>query len=65
MTLYWRGGDLGSFVLEGRVVDPGEGIDETLMVTVENGVITALEPGGDGRLVLAPAFVDPHESAVD
>ena len=60
MTLYWRGGDLGSFVLEGRVVDPGEGIDETLTVTVENGVITALEPGGDGRLVLAPAFVDPH-----
>ena len=60
MTLYCRGGDLGSFVLEGRVVDPGEGIDETLTVTVENGVITALEPGGDGRLVLAPAFVDPH-----
>ena len=60
MTLYWRGGDSGSFVLEGRVVDPGEGIDETLTVTVENGVITALEPGGDGRLVLAPAFVDPH-----
>ena len=60
MTLYCRGGDFGSFVLEGRVVDPGEGIDETLTVTVENGVITALEPGGDGRLVLAPAFVDPH-----
>jgi dihydroorotase len=58
--LYCRGGDLGSFTLEGRVVDPGEGIDEPLTVTVENGVITALEPGGDGRLVLAPAFVDPH-----
>jgi dihydroorotase len=27
---------------------------------IENGVITALEPGGVGRLVLAPAFVDPH-----
>jgi dihydroorotase len=44
-----------------RVVDPGEGIDETLTVTVEQGVITRLEPagGGNGR-VLAPAFVDPH-----
>ena len=58
--LYSRGGDLGSFILEGRVVDPGEGIDETLIVTVENGMITVLEPGGDGRLVLAPAFIDPH-----
>ncbi len=58
--LYSRGGDLGSFTLEGRVVDPGEGIDATLIVTVENGMITALEPGGDGRLVLAPAFIDPH-----
>ena len=58
--LYSRGGDSGSFTFEGRVVDPGEGIDETLTVTVENGVITALEPGGDGRLVLAPAFIDPH-----
>ena len=58
--LYSRGGDSGSFTLEGRVVDPGEGIDETLIVTIENGVITALEPGGDGRLVLAPAFIDPH-----
>ena len=44
-----------------RVLDPGEGIDETLTVTVERGVITRLEsaPGGNGKL-LAPAFVDPH-----
>ncbi|HEY7002793.1 MAG TPA: dihydroorotase [Gaiellaceae bacterium] len=44
-----------------RVVDPTEGIDETLDVTVEAGVITRIEPaaGRDGR-VLAPAFVDPH-----
>ena len=44
-----------------RVVDPTEGIDETLTVTVEWGVITRLEPaaGGNGK-VLAPAFVDPH-----
>ena len=44
-----------------RVVDPTEGIDETLNLTVEAGVITKIEPGsgGDGRIV-APAFVDPH-----
>ena len=60
MTLFWRDGAAESLVLEGRVVDPGVGIDETLTVTVENGVIARLEPGGDGRLVLAPAFVDPH-----
>ena len=44
-----------------RVVDPGQGIDETLTVTVEQGVITRIEPaaGGNGK-VLAPAFVDPH-----
>ncbi len=60
MTLFWRDGDPDSLVLEGRVVDPAAGTDETLTVTVENGVITRVEPGGDGRLVLAPAFVDPH-----
>jgi len=52
-----------SLTIEGaRVVDPGEGIDECLTVTVENGVITGLEPGSPLRdgLVLAPAFVDPH-----
>jgi dihydroorotase len=44
-----------------RVVDPTEGIDDTLTVTVERGVITRLESasGGSGH-VLAPAFVDPH-----
>ena len=44
-----------------RVVDPTEGIDETLDLTIEAGVITKVEPGsgGSGR-VLAPAFVDPH-----
>ena len=60
MTLFCRGGNPDSLVLEGRVVDPGLGIDEALTVTIEDGVITRLEPGGDGRLVLAPAFVDPH-----
>ena len=60
MRLFWPEAPGDSLVLEGRVVDPPQGIDEALTVTVENGVITRLEPGGDGRLVLAPAFVDPH-----
>jgi dihydroorotase len=29
-------------------------------VTVEDGLVTRVEPGGAGRTVLAPAFVDPH-----
>ncbi len=52
-----------SLTIEGaRVVDPVEGIDACLTVTVEEGIITALEPGTPSRegLVLAPAFVDPH-----
>jgi dihydroorotase len=46
-----------------RVVDPSEGIEETLTVTVEGGVITRLEPAGqqtERASILAPAFVDPH-----
>ncbi len=48
--------------VEGRVVDPGEGLDAALRVVVEDGVITALEPltGASASRVIAPAFVDPH-----
>ncbi len=60
MTLFWRDGEPTSLVLEGRVVDPAQGIEEALTVTVESGVITRIEPGGESRLVLAPAFIDPH-----
>ncbi len=49
-----------SLVLEGRVVDPGEGLDACLRVVVTEGVITAIEPGIDAAMLLAPAFVDPH-----
>jgi dihydroorotase len=49
-----------SLVLEGRVVDPREGIDANLRVTIEDGLIVRLEPNGSSRTVLAPAFVDPH-----
>jgi dihydroorotase len=60
--LYGTNGRKDSLTFEGvRVVDPVQGIDETLTVTVEDGVVTRLEPapGGNGK-VLAPAFVDPH-----
>jgi dihydroorotase len=55
-----RNGRRDTITLEGRVVDPGEGIDEQLRVTVEDGTIVRIEPGGESRAVIAPAFVDPH-----
>ena len=55
----------GSLELEGRVVDPGEGIDACLRITVEDGVITTLEPGGGrpsarGTGVRRPARASAH-----
>jgi dihydroorotase len=52
------GGD--SLTLEGRALDPSQGIDECLRLTVEDGVIVRVEPGSETGTVLAPAFVDPH-----
>jgi dihydroorotase len=52
-----------------RVVDPAEGIDATLDVRIDDGVIAAVAQHVDANghriveaegLVLAPAFVDPH-----
>jgi len=52
-----------------RVLDPVEGIDATLDVRVDDGVIAAIAERVDANehrvvdaagLVLAPAFVDPH-----
>jgi dihydroorotase len=58
--LVGRNGRSASLVLEGRVVAPTQGIDEALRITVTDGVIAALEPGSQGGIVVAPAFVDPH-----
>ena len=45
MALFGGNGRKDDFVLGGmRVVDPAEGIDEVLTITVEKGVITSLEP---------------------
>jgi dihydroorotase len=62
MTLACRNGRSDSLVLEGRVVAPAQGIDDTLRITVTDGVISAIEAGGTGTAgtVVAPAFVDPH-----
>ena len=61
--LFGGNGRKDDLILEGiRVVDPTQGIDEVLTVTVEKGVVTRLESAGttaNGKIV-APAFVDPH-----
>ncbi|MGL6279721.1 MAG: dihydroorotase [Gaiella sp.] len=45
-----------------RVLDAAQGLDGAYDVTIEDGMIAALEPAGEPArgLVLAPAFVDPH-----
>jgi dihydroorotase len=63
-TLHGGNGRKDDLVFEAvRVVDPNEGIDETLTVTVEQGVIAKIEPASrdsERASVLAPGFVDPH-----
>jgi dihydroorotase len=59
-VLFARNGRSDSLTLEGRVLAPIQGIDETLRVTVTDGVISAIEPGTQHGHVIAPAFVDPH-----
>jgi dihydroorotase len=59
-VLFARNGRSDSLTLEGRVLAPVQGIDETLRVTVTDGVISAIEPGTQHDHVIAPAFVDPH-----
>jgi dihydroorotase len=52
-----------------RVLDPAQGVDATVDVRIDDGVVAALGTGLDRNghrvvdgtgLVLAPAFVDPH-----
>jgi dihydroorotase len=68
--LYARERERANVVVRGaRVLDPAEGIDATLDVRVDDGVIAAIGEQVDADahrvvdaagLVLAPAFVDPH-----
>ena len=69
-VLFGPTGSKADLVVRGaRVLDAGEGVDATLDVRVDGGVITALGERLDANthrvieadgLVLAPAFVDPH-----
>ena len=44
-----------------RVLDPAEGVDATLDVRIDGGVIAQIGADLDAAgLVLAPAFIDPH-----
>jgi dihydroorotase len=49
-----------SLTVEGRVVSPAQGIDESLRIGVVDGVIASIEPAPASRVVVSPAFVDPH-----
>ena len=62
MSLVSRNGRRDSLTIRARIVDPGEGLDVEGTVTVEDGIVTAVEAGhaAPASLVLAPAFVDPH-----
>jgi dihydroorotase len=60
VRLFCRNGRGDSLTIEGRVVAPAQGIDECLSITVEEGAIRRIEPSGSSRLLVAPAFVDPH-----
>ena len=45
-----------------RVIDPTSDLDGAFDVTIEDGIIVAIDPAVESArgLVLAPAFVDPH-----
>jgi len=62
MSLFCRDGRRDSLTIRARLVDPGEGLDVQGTVTIEDGILTAVEAGhaAPAGLVLAPAFVDPH-----
>ena len=61
-VLAWRNGRRDSLTIRARILDPVGRIDLPGVVTVEDGVITAVEPSASApsSLVVAPAFVDPH-----
>jgi len=53
--LVCRNGSADSLTLEGRLVG-----GRCVTVTVNEGVITEIEPKGSSEALLSPAFVDPH-----
>jgi dihydroorotase len=57
-----RNGRLDSLTIRARAIDPVAGLEGPAKVTVEDGIVTAVESvsAAPEGLVLAPAFVDPH-----
>ena len=63
MTLVWPDAPGDSLTIRGaRVIDPSSDLDGAFDVTIEDGIIVAIDPAVEAArgLVLAPAFVDPH-----
>jgi dihydroorotase len=58
--LFCRNGRADSLVVAGRILAPAQRIDESLQITIEDGVIARIKPAPAGRTLIAPAFVDPH-----
>src|SRR3954469_25583026 len=62
MTLVWPYAPGDSLTIRGaRVIDPSSDLNGAFDVTIEDGIIVAIEPAVESArgLVLAPAFVDP------
>ncbi len=57
-----RNGERASLTIRAHLLDPGRGLDGPGVLTIEDGVVTAVESvaSAPAGLVLAPAFVDPH-----
>src|SRR3954447_9667808 len=63
VTLVWPEAPGDSLTIRGaRVIDPSSDLDGAFDVTIEDGIIVAIDPAVESArgLVLAPAFVDPH-----
>lgn len=58
--LHRKPAESASATLEGRAVDRETGLDGSVRVVIEDGIVVTVEPGTSGELLLLPGFVDPH-----
>jgi Amidohydrolase family len=70
MVMAQSGGEFAVVIRAGRVVDPAGGLDASLDLAIEGGVVAAIGADLRGRLVLdatgcavAPGFIDLHSHA--
>ena len=54
--LHCQNGRRDSLTIRARIVDPGEGLDAQGTVTVENGIVTAVETGPAAPACCSPAW---------